>query len=128
MLKAHMGRRRGHDATSALFVLTHQAVVKWRRRHHRQRMTELPLCEERMGQSAATVETAMAVAQRVALVRSAAAEIPGPFRRVFELVELDGEAGPDVAATLGLSVNTVYTRLFAARRHFSRALRRRRTA
>ncbi|MEM6993978.1 MAG: sigma-70 family RNA polymerase sigma factor [Myxococcota bacterium] len=39
-------------------------------------------------------------------------------RVVFELSEIEGMSGPEVAEALGINLNTVYTRLRAARRAF----------
>jgi RNA polymerase sigma-70 factor (ECF subfamily) len=39
-------------------------------------------------------------------------------RAVFELCEVEGMSGPEVAHALGLNVNTVYTRLRAAKKAF----------
>ena len=41
-------------------------------------------------------------------------------REVFILVELEQMNGPEIADALGISVNTVYSRLRAAREHFQR--------
>jgi RNA polymerase sigma-70 factor (ECF subfamily) len=43
-------------------------------------------------------------------------------REVFELVEIDGIAVPEVAELLGLNLNTAYSRLRLARQAFARAL------
>ena len=43
-------------------------------------------------------------------------------RAVFVLVELEGMTAQEVAAGLGLNVNTVYSRLRAARQQLERAL------
>jgi RNA polymerase sigma-70 factor (ECF subfamily) len=45
-------------------------------------------------------------------------------REVFVAMELEGHSGPDMAAVLGISVNTVYSRLRLAKAEFTAALRR----
>jgi RNA polymerase sigma-70 factor (ECF subfamily) len=45
-------------------------------------------------------------------------------REVFVAVEIEGHSGPEVADALGVSVNTVYSRLRLAREEFASALRR----
>ena len=47
-------------------------------------------------------------------------------REVFVAIEIEGHSGPDVAEALGVSVNTVYSRLRLARDEFANALRRKR--
>jgi RNA polymerase sigma-70 factor (ECF subfamily) len=45
-------------------------------------------------------------------------------REVFVLVELEEMSGPEIADALAISVNTVYSRLRAAREHFQRGVSR----
>jgi RNA polymerase sigma-70 factor (ECF subfamily) len=45
-------------------------------------------------------------------------------RAVFVLYEIDGEPMTEIARTLGIPVNTAYSRLRAARAEFARAVRR----
>jgi RNA polymerase sigma-70 factor (ECF subfamily) len=52
-------------------------------------------------------------------VREFLAAIDRTKREVFELADLEGMRGPEVAETLGVNVNTVYSRLREARRLFA---------
>ena len=45
-------------------------------------------------------------------------------RDVFELVELEGESVADVARSLGINLNTAYSRLRLARQAFAQAVAR----
>jgi RNA polymerase sigma-70 factor (ECF subfamily) len=45
-------------------------------------------------------------------------------RAVLILLDIDGETGADVAAAMGLPLQTVYSRLRAARKNFAAAVRR----
>jgi RNA polymerase sigma-70 factor (ECF subfamily) len=45
-------------------------------------------------------------------------------REVFVAIEIEGHSGPEVAEALGVSVNTVYSRLRLGRDEFAIALRR----
>lgn len=47
------------------------------------------------------------------------------LRVAFQLCEIEGMSAPEVADSLGISVNTVYSRLRLARERFERALERR---
>jgi RNA polymerase sigma-70 factor (ECF subfamily) len=53
------------------------------------------------------------------LVRDFLAAIDRKKREVFELSDLEGMRGPEVAEALGINLNTVYSRLREARRLFA---------
>jgi len=53
-----------------------------------------------------------------------AKELDPAHLEVFELTEIEGMSGPEIAAALGVNVNTVYTRLRAARKAFLEFARR----
>jgi len=69
----------------------------------------------------ATPEAAVATAQALRRVQRALEAIDLDRRAVFVLYELEGEPCDQIAAALGVPVGTVYSRLHAARREFSRA-------
>lgn len=46
--------------------------------------------------------------------------LPPHQREVFELVDIEGMRGPEVSETLGVNINTIYTRLRLARQAFKR--------
>jgi RNA polymerase sigma-70 factor (ECF subfamily) len=48
-----------------------------------------------------------------------------PIRLVFTMIELEEFTAPEIALVLGISVNTVYSRLRLGRVHFDRAVERR---
>ena len=52
-------------------------------------------------------------------------ELDPPKREVFKLVEVHGMTAPEISDGLGIPLNTVYTRLRAARAAFEAALHRR---
>jgi RNA polymerase sigma-70 factor, ECF subfamily len=62
----------------------------------------------------------------LALAASLLAELDEPKREVFALVELHELTVPEVAATLGIPLNTAYSRLRLARQAFEAALDRHR--
>jgi RNA polymerase sigma-70 factor (ECF subfamily) len=59
-------------------------------------------------------------------VRAAIASLGTRQREVFVLAELEGLTAPEVAETLGIKLNTVYSRLRVARERFHAALARQR--
>jgi RNA polymerase sigma-70 factor, ECF subfamily len=61
----------------------------------------------------------------VVLVETFLAQLDPGHRAVFELMEVEGMSAPEVAGALRLNVNTVYTRLRAARARFRRFVDRR---
>jgi len=63
-------------------------------------------------------------AQALRLLQSWLDELDDDKREVFVLSELEEMPGPEIADALGVNVNTVYTRLRAARQHVSRRARR----
>jgi RNA polymerase sigma-70 factor, ECF subfamily len=62
--------------------------------------------------------------ERAALVHAALQSVPLDQRAVLVLHELDGCAIPEVATTLGLALNTAYSRLRLGREAFRAAFRR----
>jgi RNA polymerase sigma-70 factor (ECF subfamily) len=58
------------------------------------------------------------------VLESLLAELDGPKREVFALVELDELSVPEVAELLGIPLNTAYSRLRLARQAFDAAIAR----
>ena len=56
------------------------------------------------------------------VVRMFLARLDEDKRLVFELMEIQGMSAPEVAEALGIKLNTVYSRLRAARKRFDRHL------
>jgi RNA polymerase sigma-70 factor, ECF subfamily len=61
---------------------------------------------------------------RVKLLWSLLHELDEPKREVFAMAELDELTAPEIAAILGIPLNTAYSRLRAARQAFEEALAR----
>jgi RNA polymerase sigma-70 factor, ECF subfamily len=51
--------------------------------------------------------------------------MPFKQREVFTLYELEELEGPEIAALLGIPINTVWTRLHHARKRFEESMRKR---
>lgn len=62
--------------------------------------------------------------QRLELARAALATLDDDKREVFVLAQIEQMSAPEVAELLGIPVNTVYSRLRAARQAFSGAVER----
>ncbi len=56
--------------------------------------------------------------EEIAMVDRFLSDLPDKLRDVFVLAEVEGQSAPQIAATLELKVNTVYSRLRLARKRF----------
>ncbi len=106
-----------------LFGISFRVVSDYRRKAGFSR--ELPV--ETAGEAPDTGPDAfehVARAEQRALVSEALEALPDDQRAVFVMVELEGLAVPEIAATLAIPDNTAYSRLRLARRRFTAAVRR----
>jgi len=109
-----------------LFGITFRVVREHRRATARRargsgpRVDDLELPSPRPGPGEAAER-----AQAARLVRALLDELDDDKREVFVLAELEGMTAPEIAEITGAKLNTVYSRLRAARGLFERALRRR---
>jgi RNA polymerase sigma-70 factor (ECF subfamily) len=107
-----------------LFAISQQVANHYRRsaaRSERKQRAMLHVQE-------ATADDAHAVLERgeaVALVRALLAELSEPQAAVFWLAEVEEMSMPEVAAALGVNLNTAYGRLRLARKRFEQMLRER---
>ncbi|HEY5959067.1 MAG TPA: RNA polymerase sigma factor [Polyangiaceae bacterium] len=62
--------------------------------------------------------------EQVELLQSLLDKLDAPKREVFVLVELEEMTAPEIAAAIGVPLNTVYSRLRAARQELDEALQR----
>lgn len=75
---------------------------------------------------ASAAEELTDAARAARLVQSLLEELDDAPRAVFVLAELEEMTAPEISAALGVNLNTVYSRLRAARRDFDAALARHR--
>jgi RNA polymerase sigma-70 factor (ECF subfamily) len=116
-------RRHGErDATRPLrawlFGIALKLAANYRKRAHRTR--ELPATattETRARDGAPAVDEQVADAEERARLLAALDTLEFDQRAVIVLHDLEGTAAPEVAATLGVPVNTVYSRLRVARQN-----------
>lgn len=90
-------------------------------RRTRQRKPEHPLDEE-LPDAGRTPLEAASQAQSLALVGRLLDALPEERREVFVLAELEELTAPEISQSLGVNLNTVYSRLRLARRDFEAAL------
>ncbi|MCB9524674.1 MAG: RNA polymerase sigma factor [Myxococcales bacterium] len=133
------------DATHEVFVVVHRRLpdfdperpikpwltgIAWRvaaderrrARHHRERLGD----DVGLGEPAAQPDPEQLLAARQArdLVAQALDTLDLDRRVVFVMADIDQASGPEIAAALGLPLNTVYSRLRVARERFAAAVRR----
>jgi len=106
-----------------LFGIAFRVVSDYRRKasFHREIHTE---CDEAVGVVAPHQEAALESSRRRALVISALDALSFEQRAVFVAHEIDGTSIADLARSLGVSENTLYSRLRLGRRRFAAAVTR----
>jgi RNA polymerase sigma-70 factor (ECF subfamily) len=110
-----------------LFGIVLRVVRDHRRARARRdtRLAEVQVTAETIGQpSGEGPHDDVARRQAVALLYRLLDELDEDKRAVFVLVELEERSVPEVAAALGLNLNTAYARLRAARQQFEAAMAR----
>jgi RNA polymerase sigma-70 factor (ECF subfamily) len=113
-----------------VFAILLRVVSDWRRGQRRkgglasydQLAVDGEMRDERAACPAATVEQAEAVR----LLHRLLGELDDDKRAVFVLAELEQTTAPEIAELLGIPLNTVYSRLRAARLEFEKTLARQR--
>jgi RNA polymerase sigma-70 factor, ECF subfamily len=105
-----------------LFAIALGIAMNYRRlaRHRLDLMAEPP----ELADQAQRADDQLEQSERAKLVHSALQKVPLEQCAVLVLHELDGFAIPEVATTLGLSLNTAYSRLRLGREAFRTAFRR----
>ena len=99
-----------------LFTISRQVANHYKRSFARRERKEQALLAEpeRTGGGLDAPE----VAEAVQVVNAFLAELGEEQATVFYLVEIEGLTAPEVSASLGVNLNTVYGRLRLARKHF----------
>lgn len=105
-----------------LFAFAARVAAEHRRlfRNHR----EIPGLQVDAEDPAPGAEEHLAEREARALLLAALDALDQSKREVVVAIEIDGHSGPEVAAALGVSVNTVYSRLRLGRDELGVALRR----
>lgn len=100
------------------------AMREHRRPRNRRRAEAAPEVFDALLRDEADPERLLADAQRRARVQAGLEALDDERRAVFVMHELHGMPCPEVAEALGVPVNTVYTRLRAARARFREVMER----
>lgn len=105
-----------------LFAISRQVASHYRRSALRIERKHQALPTD--GVSSSDPQEAAMRAEAVALVHVFLSELDEAQAMVFYLAEVEGMTAPEVAAALGVKLNTVYGRLRLARKRFEAMLRR----
>jgi RNA polymerase sigma-70 factor (ECF subfamily) len=108
---------------SWIFAIAVRVASEHRRRAARSRTEQL---EDEMADAAPGPLRLSEMQESVRLLHALLAELDEKKRTVFVLSELEQLSVPEIAEVLGVNVNTVYSRLRSARKHFDAAMLRRR--
>ena len=105
-------------------VRDHRRSVRRKSPHHAQQGATDP--DTLTDRSNLGPHDAVARAEGLRVLHDLLDELDDDKREIFVLAELEQLAAPDIAEAIGMNVNTVYTRLRAARHDFNTALSRHR--
>jgi RNA polymerase sigma-70 factor, ECF subfamily len=108
---------RGHSSDRTwLFGIATNVAHEYRRKARRAAHTT-PVTDEYTAGGPSPLEQASST-QALRLVDNLLALLDEPKRHVFILAELEQMSAPEIASALGIKLNTVYSRLRAARQDF----------
>ncbi|MBX7077916.1 MAG: sigma-70 family RNA polymerase sigma factor [Nannocystaceae bacterium] len=99
-----------------------RGVASTHRRARRRRAALVHALAGEPAPQAPAPDDALAHAQAAGRIADFVCNLPAIHRDVFVRAELQGRAGPEIAAELGLNLNTTYARIRAVRARFEREL------
>jgi RNA polymerase sigma-70 factor (ECF subfamily) len=127
-LVAHR-RHASYDPDAAMRSWLYGIARRVASHHHRHRRRHPEdLSDAIEGQSTDSLERNAEQREAMTFVRSFLDQLDEAKRMVFVLSDIEGMTAPEVAETLGVKLNTVYSRQRAARQAFDKAVARRRAA
>lgn len=115
-------RLKDYDGRASLRSWVYQiarGVVSNHRRGQQRESRRLRLAGAVDPEAPAGPDDAVELAQATLLVQEFLVTLSADQRTVFELCDIEGIPGPDVARSLGVPKNTVYSRLRLARARFA---------
>ncbi|MGH1346240.1 MAG: RNA polymerase sigma factor [Nannocystales bacterium] len=128
------------DATQDVFIVVHRRLEDYRRDmpmrawlygiarrvayRYRTQAAKNRRAYPATAAEARAPDDAVALQEAAGMVAAFLSELSPAAREVFVLAELEGLSGPEIAAALGVKLNTVYSRLRLARRQFARVVKR----
>lgn len=120
----------GHNVAGWLFQIARRQVLRYRRLRWVQRVLTFGSCDEleEAPQLGGCPLSALEHKERQALVAHLVSKLGDKRRIVFVLFELEGYRGEEIADLLDVPLNTVWTRLYHARKDFYEQLARHKRA
>ncbi|MEM9462278.1 MAG: sigma-70 family RNA polymerase sigma factor [Myxococcota bacterium] len=121
-----IAHRRRHDFDPSrpprnwLFGITNNLVMRARTGQRRAASRLRPVPSDDMPGDQPGADEIVQRAEGYALLEGFLTTLPAPQRDVFVLHDLESMSAPQVADTLGVKLNTVYSRLRLARKRFGR--------
>lgn len=113
--QAHRSRASRLDTPALLSGIAWRVVAKRREHAARKQHAEATFTEGMEDEMAASPEDETERAEDVAFARAVIADLSEDVREVFVRFEIHGEAMPEIAADLGIPVNTGHSRIYRAR-------------
>ncbi len=106
----------GSRFTTWLYTIVRRVALDWRRAHGRRVAREQRYGREVLHDATPAATRRIDVERRLALLRAALDSLTPRQREVFDMIELQGMDGGDVAQIMGLSASTARVHLLRARR------------
>ncbi|MFH0900960.1 MAG: sigma-70 family RNA polymerase sigma factor [Pseudomonadota bacterium] len=114
-----------YDATRPirgwLFGIAYRVAAEYHRRGRGRRRNTMPMDD--VVDDKPTPDAQLVLSEERALVIRALEALDLDKRAVFVMHDIDGQSAPEIAATLAIPLNTVYSRLRLARAKFEAAVR-----
>jgi RNA polymerase sigma-70 factor (ECF subfamily) len=114
----------GVELGTWLYAIALRVARKYWSRAHRDDSRRDPGEPDDAEVPAASVESAVESNERLLLARAALATLDDDKRVVFVLARVEQMSAPEIASVVGIPLNTVYSRLRAAREAFEVEVRR----
>ena len=112
------------SAKTWLYAIAIRVARRYRERQNRARLRESSESEPNDLCGPSNAEAAMDQNQRLLTARKALDSLDGDKREVFVLAQVEQMSAPEIAIATGVTLNTVYSRLRAARAAFADAIKR----
>jgi RNA polymerase sigma-70 factor (ECF subfamily) len=110
--------------TTWLYEICFRVAAGYRRKAHFRREELVPDWSEHDGLASASSspERQLQTARQAKQLEQILDTLPLQYRVVFVMFELEGMSSEQIAESVGVPLNTVYSRLYRARKRFARAL------
>ncbi len=111
------------EVTTWLYAIALRIARRSHRAHFKERSRKVEDSAETLELTAGTLGRAPEDSERLALAQRILMKMDQAKREVFVLAVIEGLSAPEIAPILGVPINTVYSRVRAARSAFAEHLR-----